>query len=153
MGTDARVRTLCVARKWAPRRARGKGRARHPLRQHPTPPRRRRRPRPHSRYQRGACRGALVPSYLRTFEGSEGTNEGRSKQGAHTRNLVNNTFEGMISYISFNIASFVRIYVVYGIILFIFNNNNNICVKIHLLVATKVTTIVRVRRFTGLGRA
>ena len=44
--------TLCVARKWAPRRARGEGRARPPLRQHPTPPRRRRRPRPHSRYQR-----------------------------------------------------------------------------------------------------
>ena len=52
MGTDARVRTLCVARKWVPRRARGKGRARPPLRQHPTPPRRRRRPRPHSRYHR-----------------------------------------------------------------------------------------------------
>lgn len=27
MGTDARVRTLCVARKWVPRHARGKGRA------------------------------------------------------------------------------------------------------------------------------
>ena len=48
MGTDARVRTLCVARKSVPLRARGEGRARLPLRQHPTPPRRRRRPRPHS---------------------------------------------------------------------------------------------------------
>jgi len=51
--------TMCVARKWVPRRARGEGRARPPLRQRPTSPRRRRRPRPHSRYQRGACRGAL----------------------------------------------------------------------------------------------
>ena len=42
----------CIAWKWVPRRARGEGRARPPLRQHPTPPRRRRHPHPHSRYHR-----------------------------------------------------------------------------------------------------
>ena len=77
--------TLCVARKWVPRRARGEESARPPLRQHPTPPRRRRRPRPHSRYQRGACRGALGRCVMGTCCTAYGLSRGARarRRGAH----------------------------------------------------------------------
>jgi len=66
-------------------RARGEGRARPPLRQHPTPPRRRRRPRPHSRYQRGACRGALGRCVMGTCCTAYGLSRGARarRRGAH----------------------------------------------------------------------
>ena len=77
--------TMCVARKWVPRRARGEGRARPPLRQRPTSPRRRRRPRPHSRYQRGACRGALGRCVMGTCCTAYGLSRGARarRRGAH----------------------------------------------------------------------